>query len=43
MSRRDRVRVHYFLLVSALIVACGGDRFEKIRNIGSSGDHLFRG
>jgi len=41
MNRRDRVRVRYFLLISALIVACGGDRFEKIRNIRSSGETII--
>lgn len=40
-SRRYRLRAHYLLLVSALIVACGGDSFDKIRNIRSTGETII--
>ncbi len=41
MSWRHRLRGSCLLIVGALIVACGGDDFDKIRNIRSAGETII--
>lgn len=41
MSRRYRLRAGYFLIAGAFVVACGGEYFDRIRNIRSPGETII--
>ncbi|HEX9788621.1 MAG TPA: arylesterase [Candidatus Binatia bacterium] len=41
MTWRQRFRAAYLLIVSAFIFACGGDDFDKIRNLRSAGETII--